>query len=184
MTTSTPAAPSCLAELAPGRWAVVAARSRLALDARVLGGVRVQGRFAGPAGYFDVAADPLESRIRIAVPTASLTSGNRGLDTLLDASGLVDPSAGPEIRYRSSALHAPTATTGWRVAGTLSTARGERPLALELTGPPAVRGARVRLHARGMVTRADIATLLARPGAARLFGTTATLDLGVELAAS
>jgi polyisoprenoid-binding protein YceI len=182
MTTSTLTAPSGLAGLAPGRWTVVPARSRLALDTRVFGGVGVQGRFTELAGHLDVAADPLESRIRIAVAIASLTSGSRRLDALLDASGLVDPSAGPAIRYRSSALHPPTATSGWRVTGTLGTARGARPLMLELTGPPTARGDRIRLHARGAVTRADIAELLARPGAARLFGATAHLDLQVELA--
>jgi polyisoprenoid-binding protein YceI len=181
MTTSTLTARPGLDGLTPGRWAVVPSRSRLALDARVLGRVGVQGRFTEMAGHLDVAADRLASRIRIAVRTASLTSGSRRLDAVLDASGLVDPSAGPAIRYRSAALHPPGATGRWHVAGTLSTARGERPLTLELTGPPAVRGGRVRLHARGMVTRTDIAELLARPGAAGLIGATAHLDLQVEL---
>ena len=187
MTTNTVPAPSGLGGLdglAPGRWTVDPARSRLVLDARVFGRVGVQGRFTELTGHLDVAADPLDSRIRIAVPTASLTSGSRNLDTLLDASGLVDPAAGPAIRYRSAALHPPTATAGWRVTGTLSTARGGRPLGLELTRPPGVRGHRIRLHARGTVTRADIAVLLARPGAARVFGPTAQLNLRIELAAA
>jgi polyisoprenoid-binding protein YceI len=183
MTTNTLTAPSGLDGLATGRWTVDPARSRLALDARVCGGVGVRGRFTELAGHLDVAPDPLASRIRIAVATASLTSGSRRLDALLDASGLIDPSAGPAIRYRSAALHPPTTSGTWHVTGTLSTARGGRPLALELTGPPPVGDARIRLHARGEVTRADISELLARPGAARLFGATARLDLQIELTA-
>jgi polyisoprenoid-binding protein YceI len=183
MTTFAPPAtpPDGLDTLLPGRYTVEATRSLLTLDARVLGRVSVQGRFTELAGHLDVDADPLASRVRIAVATASLTSGSRGLDAVLASSGLVDPSAGPAIRYRSSALHPPDRGAGWRVGGVLSTARGARPLTLELNGPPAVRGHRVRLHARGTVTRADIAELLARPGAARLFGATAELDLRVEL---
>jgi polyisoprenoid-binding protein YceI len=182
MTTNTLPAPTGLDALAPGRFTVDPARSRLVLDTRVFGRVGVQGRFTELAGHLDVAPDPRDSRIRIAVSTASLTSGSRGLDALLAASGLVDPSAGPAIRYRSTALHPPDATTGWRVTGTLGTARGSRPLTLGLAGPPTTRGGRVRLHARGTVTRGDIAELLARPGAAKVFGATAQLDLRVELA--
>jgi polyisoprenoid-binding protein YceI len=166
---------------ATGRWQVDADRSRLLLDARVFGVVAVRGRFTAVTGHLDLPPDPLQSRIAIGVRTDSLTAGNTRVDTALAASGLIDPSAGPEIGYRSRGVHrAPGG--GWRVAGVLHTSRGARPLVLRVAGPPAVAAGRMRLHARGRITRDDIAALLSRPGATGLIGPTAELDLRVDLA--
>jgi polyisoprenoid-binding protein YceI len=163
------------------RWHVDGARSRLLLDARVFGVVAVRGRFTAVAGHLDLPPDPLQSRIVIGVRTGSLTTGSARVDTALAASGLIDPSAGPVIGYRSTGVHrAPEG--GWQITGVLRTSRGARPLVLRLAGPPATAAGRMRLHARGRITRDDIAALLSRPGATGLIGPTAELDLRVELA--
>ncbi|HYH29674.1 MAG TPA: YceI family protein [Pseudonocardia sp.] len=179
MTTNTAVRP--LRPAVAGRWTVDAARSRVVLDARVFGVVAVRGRFTELTGHLDVGADPLESRIAIDVHTGSLTAGNARVDTALAASGLIDPAAGPVIAYRSTGVRrAPGG--GWQVAGALRTARGARPIVLRLAGPPAAVDGRMRLHARGRITRDDVAALLSRPGAAGVIGRTAELDLRVELA--
>ncbi|WP_232666158.1 YceI family protein [Pseudonocardia sp. TRM90224] len=170
-TTSTPG-------LTSGRWAVRAAGSRLLLETKACGFVGVQGRFTSVAGHVDVAADPQASSIRISVATASLTSGNARRDALLDAAGLIDPEAGPYLRFRSVALRC--FPSGWEVDGLLGTARGALPLRLALAEPVATEHG-VRLRASGTIARSTIDALIARPGAARLLGPSATLDLTVEL---
>lgn len=163
----------------PGRWAVQAAGSQLLLEARVCGMVGVQGRFTAVTGQVDIAADPRASSIRIDVGIASLTTGNARRDALLTAAGLIDPDAGPVIRFRSAALGW-TGAAGW-VDGVVCTARDARLVRLALDAP-LVDGERMRVRARGRIGRDDIDGLLARPGCARLMGPTAELDLTVELA--
>lgn len=184
MTTNTAIRPPIIRPdgIAAGRWTVDAARSRLLLDARVCGVVEVRGRFTELAGELDATADPPGARLGIDVVAGSLTSGNDRIDALLAASGLIDPDAGELIRYRSASLHPTAAPVS--VAGVLGTARGRRPLVLRLASPPTASGTHIRLHVRGVITRDDIGHLLARPGAARLIGPTAGLDLRVELSRS
>lgn len=164
--------------LATGRWAVCAAGSQVLLEAKVCGMVGVRGRFTAVSGEVDFAADPLASRIRIDVRADSLTTGNTRRDALLTAAGLIDPDAGPVIRFRSGELGW-SAGSGW-VDGTLRTARGRRPVRLQLD-PPHRDGERMQVRAHGRIGRDDIDHLLARPGCARLIGPTAALDLTVEL---
>jgi polyisoprenoid-binding protein YceI len=166
--------------LARGRWRVDPSRTRLVLDTQVLGMVGVSGRFPHVSGHLDVAADPAASRIDVAVRAASLTSGSARLDALLAASGLVDPGAGPVIRYRSGPLVASCGTPLRCVDGVLATARGERSVRLTLAAAVAT-GAGFRLHVRGRIGRDTITELLSRPGAARLLGPEARLDLAVTL---
>ena len=181
MSTRALPAPPQLHGLDTGPWTVVTGRSQVLLDARVFGMIAVRGRFTEFSGQLDLTPEPLQSRIAIDVRTDSLTAGNTRVDTALAASGLVDPSAGPLISYRSTGLHRTPSGDGWQVAGVLRTARGARPIVLRLAGPPATRAGRLRLHASGRITRDDIAALLSRPGAAALIGPTAELDLRVEL---
>lgn len=164
--------------MATGRWAVCAAGSQVLLEAKVCGMVGVQGRFTAVSGEVEFAADPRASRIRIDVLAGSLTTGNARRDALLTAAGLIDPAAGPVIRFRSGELGW-SAGSGW-VDGTLRTARGRRPIRLELDAPRS-DGERMQVRARGLIRRDDIDHLLARPGCARLIGPTAELDLTVEL---
>lgn len=117
-------------------------------------------------------------RISIDVATVSLTTGNRRRDAMLAAVGLIDHAAAPLIHYRSCVLSERDGR--WKVDGMISTTRGARPLALDVAEPAAVDGS-VRLHARGRISRGDIADLLARPGAAPLLGPSADLSLTVEL---
>ncbi|WP_219413657.1 YceI family protein [Pseudonocardia nigra] len=176
-----PADPAA-AELAPGWWTVDPARTRLLLDTQVLGAVAVRARFPRVSGAVEVTAGPpagpVAVAVDVAVETASLTSGSPRLDALLGASGLVDPAAGPLIRYRARRLPIGAPRT---VDGSLATARGERPVRLTVVDA-GMAATGFRLHLRGVVDRETVAGLLARPGAARLIGPRSRLDLTVALA--
>ncbi|GAA1836474.1 YceI family protein [Pseudonocardia ailaonensis] len=161
----------------PTRWTVDPTRSRLTIGTRIGGLLPVRGRFTDVAGRIRLGAAPADSRIEIAVRTGSLTSGNAATDRMLHASGLVDPAAGPVLRFRSTRLVA--ADDGWLLDGELSTERGSRPLRLGLR---CRHGATLLAVAGGEIDRADVGFLLARPGAEALLGARSPLDLRIEAA--
>lgn len=166
---------------APGRWTVTPAGSRLLMDTTVRGVIAVRGRFTDVAGHVDVASDLGESRMWINVTAASLTTGFARLDRMLTTAGLIDPDAGPVVRFRSQRVQEGPA--GLLVDGTLATDRASRPLRLEVALPRTADSAGLCVRARGRIGRDVIGALLARPGTERLLGATAELDLTVALRA-
>ncbi|MDN5857022.1 MAG: YceI family protein [Pseudonocardia sp.] len=185
MTTTTCApAPSTLLDPAtglpaPGRWRVVAAASRLYLDATFRGLFGIRGRFTDLAGYIDVGDDLAGCRMRIDVAAASLTTGSATRDAMLTAAGLIDPDAGPALRFRSRALAHNGA--GLVVEGLVGTDRAVAPLRLDVATPRVASGPILTLRAGGAIGRDAIGALLTRPGVERLLGATSKLDLTVAL---
>jgi polyisoprenoid-binding protein YceI len=177
MTTTTSALLEPMTGLpARGRWTVDTARLELTTTFRGL--FRLRGRFTEAVGYLDVGAEVGGCRMRIDVAAASLTTGSAARDAMLTAAGLVDPAAGPLLRFRSRRIvHR---GTGLVVDGTVGTARAVAPLRLAVQLPQRAGGG-LTLRAHGRIGREVIGALLTRPGVEQLLGATATVDLTVAV---
>lgn len=184
--TATTCAPAPSALPAPGRWRVVAGGSRLHMAATFRGLFGIRGRFTDVAGYLDVGDEPEGCRMRIDVCAASLTTGSATRDAMLTAAGLIDPDAGPALRFRSRriARHG----TGLMVDGVVGTHRAVAPLRLvaELPtpAPGSPSGATLTVRASGTISRDAIGALLTRPGVEQLLGPISHLDLTVAVTAT
>ena len=162
-----------------GRWRVVAAASRLHMDASFRGLFGIRGRFTDVAGYIDVGDDLEGTRMRIDVRAASLTTGSATRDAMLSAAGLIDPDAGPVLRFASRRIARRGAALV--VDGLIGTDRAVAPLRLDVELPLAAPATVLGLRARGGIDRDTIGALLTRPGVERMLGPTSTLDLTVAL---
>ncbi len=125
-----------------GPLAVVAAASRLHLDASFRGLFGIRGRFTDVAGYIDVGDDLEGTRMRIDVRAASLTTGSATRDAMLSAAGLIDPDAGPLLRFRPRRIA--RRGTALVVDGLVGTDRAVAPLRLDVELPLAAPGHRAR----------------------------------------
>jgi len=181
--TTTTAAPALLDPRTglptPGRWTVDAAATRLELATTFRGLFGLRGRFTDAVGFLDVGAEAGGCRMRIDVAAASLTTGSAARDAMLHAAGLVDPAAGPLLRFRSRRIvhRGP----GLVVDGTVGTDRAVAPLRLAVQLPQRASGGGLTLRAYGRIGRDTIGALLTRPGVEQLLGATATVDLTVAV---
>jgi polyisoprenoid-binding protein YceI len=166
--------------LPAGRWLVDGRGSQLGVTVRVGGWATVCGRFTQVRGHVDVGVEPGECAVVAEIATASLSSGSRYWDRVLAAAGLVDTTANPLLRYRSTSVH-PDGDQGWRVDGVLDTRGGAEPLAFALAGPATTSDGSARFRARGELPTTVAAALLGRAEAAALLGPTLALDLQVRV---
>ncbi|MGI5130941.1 YceI family protein [Pseudonocardia sp. CA-107938] len=164
--------------LDPGRWIVDAAASSLRLETTFRGLFALRGRFTQATGHLDVDDRVAGCRMHVDVATASLTTGSAARDAMLAAAGLVDPTAGPLLGFRSHRVVRRAA--GLLVEGAVSTDRAVAPLrlAVEL---PRLSGGTTALRAWGRIPRKEIGALLTRPGMEQLLGPTAALNLTVAV---
>lgn len=165
--------------LAPGRWILAAAASRLRIETTFRGLFALRGRFTEVAGRVDVADELGDCRMQVDVAAASLTTGSATRDAMLHAAGLIDPAVGPLLRFRSRRLVRRGA--GLVVDGVIGTERGAAPVRLDVQLPRRTSGPVLALRARGVIDRETIGALLTRPGVERLLGATARLDLTIGL---
>lgn len=166
-----------------GTRTVDAAASRLELTMRIGGLLGVRGRFTRLTGHVGVDPDPRACTGAVTVDLASLTAGSPRRDAVLAAAGIVDPAAGPVVTYRSTAVTRDAG--GWRIDGVLATERAARSVRLDVDRlPDPGRPVRHLVHARGVLSRADVVALVAHPGAAPLLGREARLDLALAVPAA
>lgn len=127
----TTTAPQIRTELpTPGSWTIDASHSSVEFVVRHLMVSRVRGRFADFHGEIEVAARPEDSKVAVAISTASITTGDEQRDGHLRSADFFDADQFPTIAFRSTGVR--PVGTRWAVDGEL-TVRGEsRPVTLDL----------------------------------------------------
>lgn len=161
-----------------GRWLIDASRSTLRVAVKVGVLLTVSGTFADVCGAVEIAEDPADSRVQVAVGTASLSSGSNCMDALMHGAGVVDSARNPTIDFVSTALRPGRKAGCWLLEGVLATDSALLDVTLEMLDPVA-RDGRLTFRATGVLPSREAVRLLSQPRVERVLGPTMRLDLTV-----
>ena len=164
------------ADRAPaGRWLIDAHLSTLSVAVKLGRLLTVAGTFADVCGTVQITDEPVDSRVEVAVGTASLSSGSSRMDAVMHGAGIVDAVRNPTIDFLSGGLR-PAAAGCWLLDGLLATRSAL--LDVTLTMPdPVLADDRLTCRATGVLPSREAVRLLSQPGLERMLGPTMRLDL-------
>jgi polyisoprenoid-binding protein YceI len=103
----------------PGRWRIDSSHSDVQFVARHMMISKVRGHFREVTGTIVVTDVPEDSSVEVTIKAASIDTGDAGRDEHLRSADFLDVAQHPEIRYRSTAVHA-VGDDKWQVAGDLT----------------------------------------------------------------
>lgn len=159
-----------------GRWLVDAQRSTLRVTVKLGRLLTVSGSFADVRGEVEIAGEPADSRVEVAVGTKSLSSGSSRMDALMHGAGIVDSARNPTIDFVSSTLRPGRSAGSWLLDGLLATANALLEVTLAMAGPVTANGQLI-CRATGELSSREAVRLLSQPGVERVLGPTMQLDL-------
>lgn len=160
----------------PGEWKVDSAASRLGFTARLLGVIKVTGRFGEFGGSAHIAADVTRSSASGTIATTSVTTGNATRDRHLRSWQFLSVKRHRTISFRTSSVGSPAADGRWAVGGELTVRGVTQPIVVNVT-VDAADASRVRLAAVATIDRSLFGVGRAMP----IVGRTVKIDLDVTL---
>ena len=114
---------------APGRWVVDKAHSTVEFVARHLVVTKVRGRFNDYDAAITIAERPEDSKVEVAIQSASITTGDPGRDGHLASADFLDVEHFPTLAFASTAVRA-TGPSTWNVDGELTIHGVSKPVTL------------------------------------------------------
>ncbi|MBS1265988.1 MAG: Protein YceI [Acidimicrobiaceae bacterium] len=90
--------------LTTGIWNVDPTHSEVGFTVRHLGLFRVRGRFNEFDGVVDIAEDPTDSSLQVAVELTSVDTNNAARDGHLQGADFLDAESHPQMIFRSTAV--------------------------------------------------------------------------------
>lgn len=141
----------------PGTYVLDASHSSVEFVARHLMISKTRGRFGRFSGTFEIAGDPLASRVEVEIDAASIDTGDARRDEHLRSPDFFDVANHPTLSFRSTGV-VPDGDQ-WRVTGDLTIRGVTHPVSLnasyEGTGADPWGNVRFGLTASGKVNRED-----------------------------
>ena len=114
---------------AVGRWVIDGSHTSAEFVARHLMVTKVRGGFGSITGTIDVAEDPTESSVEVAIDTVSVMTGDAKRDDHVKSPDFLDVENHPEMRFASTAVRA--TGSSWIVDGDLTIKGIPKPVTLD-----------------------------------------------------
>lgn len=171
-----------------GTWEIDNSHSLVEFTVRHLMVSKVKGRFDRFSGAVEVAADPLDSSVRVSIDTSSINTNDSARDGHLRSPDFFDVERHPEASFESTSV-APDGD-GWIVTGDLTLHGVTRSVELELefngVGADAWGGTRAGFSATTEISRKDFGIDLAMPieGGGVIVGDKIKVNLEIEAIAT
>jgi polyisoprenoid-binding protein YceI len=114
---------------AVGRWVIDGSHTSAEFVARHLMVTKVRGGFGSIVGTIDVAQDPTDSRVEVAIETASVSTGDADRDGHIKSPDFFDIENYPEMKFVSTAVSA--SGSSWQLVGDLTIKDITKPVTLD-----------------------------------------------------
>jgi polyisoprenoid-binding protein YceI len=164
---------------APGEWKVDAAASRVGFTGRLLGVIKVTGRFGEFGGSAHIAADVTRSSASGTIAAASVTTGRNPRDRHLRSRQFLSVGRHPSISFRTTSVGSTASAGRWAVGAELTVRGVTQPIVVNVT-VDAADATRVRLAGEATIDRSLFGVGRAMP----IVGRTVKIDLDVTLIAA
>jgi polyisoprenoid-binding protein YceI len=115
---------------AAGTWAIDPGHAEIGFVGRHFGLTKIRGRFTAVEGTVQVAGEPTDSTVEVAIDMASVESGSTDRDNHLRSSDFFDVDNYPTAHFRSTAVT--VEGTRGTVAGELTIKGVKRPVVLDV----------------------------------------------------
>ncbi len=115
---------------AAGTWAIDPGHAEIGFVGRHFGLTKIRGRFTAVEGTVQVAGEPTDSTVEVAIDMASVESGSTDRDNHLRSSDFFDVDNYPTAHFRSTAVT--VEGTRGTVAGELTITGVKRPVVLDV----------------------------------------------------
>jgi polyisoprenoid-binding protein YceI len=116
---------------AAGRYEIDPSHSSTEFVVRHLGLARVRGRFASFSGTIEIADEPADSSVEVAIETASVDTRDDKRDEHLRSADFFESEAHPQMTFRSASVSG--GGEDWKVQGDLTIRGVSRPVTLDAT---------------------------------------------------
>jgi polyisoprenoid-binding protein YceI len=115
-----------------GKYAIDPIHTDIGFTVRHMAVSKVRGRFDTFEGALDIAEDPADSRVSVAIDAGSVDTRDETRDNHLRTNDFFDVENHPTWKFESTAVHS-VGSTEWKVDGDLSIRGVTRPVTLDVS---------------------------------------------------